>query len=202
MRNKIYLYSDIPCQDFIKNLFLDFDILNLTDDLLSNSNFKNNNAIFIISEKINITTYQSFFTNNKAVVFYSKKERNLLEKNYDLIVFFYGPIEIKKFFDAVKICFFSKSVFFKDLKIINEKITNIKYNLSCSLTALEKKILIEFIERKKIKRDYFLEKIFKVKKDIETKTIESHLTRIRKKLLLIKSEIKISSKGNIFYFEG
>ena len=46
-----------------------------------------------------------------------------------------------------------------------------------------------------------LEKIMNVKKNIETKTIESHLTRIRKKLLIVKSKIQISSKDDVFYLE-
>ena len=52
-----------------------------------------------------------------------------------------------------------------------------------------------------IKRGYFLEKVLEIKKNIETKTIESHLTRIRKKLLMINSEIQISSKGDVFFIE-
>ena len=69
-------------------------------------------------------------------------------------------------------------------------------------TKMEKfKILTEFIEHKKISRNYFLEQIFKINKDAETKTIESHLTRIRKKLNKINSEIQISLKENIFYLE-
>ena len=77
--------------------------------------------------------------------------------------------------------------------------TNIKANSSCLLTPLEVIILTEFVYRKQMKREYFLEKILKIKKNIETKTIESHLTRIRKKLTKIQSEIKISSKEDIFY---
>ena len=79
--------------------------------------------------------------------------------------------------------------------------TNLNNQISCLLTSLEKNILIELIEHKKIKREYFLEKIMNVKKNIETKTIESHLTRIRKKLLIVKSKIQISSKDDVFYLE-
>jgi len=35
----------------------------------------------------------------------------------------------------------------------------------------------------------------KIKKEIETKTVESHLTRIRNKLSKINSKLKIISKG-------
>ena len=69
------------------------------------------------------------------------------------------------------------------------------------LTPLEKEILIFLFENKEIKRGYLLEEIIKIKKEIETKTAESHLTRIRGKLIKIKSEIKIKTKEDIFYLD-
>ena len=57
-------------------------------------------------------------------------------------------------------------------------------------------------EKKQITREFLLEEILKIKKDIETKTIESHLTRIRRKLLKIESEIQISSKEDVFFLEN
>ena len=51
------------------------------------------------------------------------------------------------------------------------------------------------INQKQIEKNFLLESILKIKKDTETKTIESHLTRIRNKLLKVDSELKIISKG-------
>ena len=59
----------------------------------------------------------------------------------------------------------------------------------------------KIIENKRIEKDYLLEKIIKIKKETETKTAESHLTRIRGKLMKIKSEIQIKTKGDIFYLD-
>ena len=123
------------------------------------------------------------------------------EKKYGQSNFLYGPIRIKKFFDTIRMCFLSKTIFYKDLKIVGEKIFNLELKLFCTLTYLEKEILTKLIEKKEINRDYFLEEILKIKKNIETKTIESHLTRIRKKLLSIKSKITITSKEDKFYLE-
>ena len=113
-----------------------------------------------------------------------------------------GPINVKKFLNCATNHFISKSVFFKDIEIRGETIINLKSNLSCSLTALEKKILVELFENKKVKKDYFFEKILEIKKDTETKTADSHLTRIRKKLLVIKSKILITSKDNIYFLDN
>ena len=57
-------------------------------------------------------------------------------------------------------------------------------------------------EKKQIKKEYLLEEVLRIKKDIETKTIESHLTRIRKKLIKIESKILITSKDDKIYIEG
>ena len=80
--------------------------------------------------------------------------------------------------------------------------TNLNSGMSALLTPLEKEILIAFFLKIQIKREYLLERVLKINKDIETKTIESHLTRIRKKLLKIKSKIQISSKDDLFYLDG
>jgi len=202
MKNRIYIYTNTPVENFIKSLLFEFDVLILNDEFLTANNFINNNVLFIISEDIKNNISQSFFLNNNVMVFFSKKEKNLDKAKYGESGFCYGPIKVKQFIDTIKNYFFSKTIVFQDIKVLDEKITNIKNNSSCMLTSLEVIILTEFVQRKQMKREYFLEKILKINKDIETKTIESHLTRIRKKLAKIKSEIKISSKEDVFYINN
>ena len=88
------------------------------------------------------------------------------------------------------------SLNYEDIIIIGEKIINKKTKKEIFLTFLEKDILILLIERKKTKKNYLLESVLKLKKDTETKTIESHLTRIRNKLSKINSKLKILSKDD------
>jgi DNA-binding response OmpR family regulator len=54
-------------------------------------------------------------------------------------------------------------------------------------------------ERKKIAKDFLLESVLNLRKDTKTKTLESHLTRIRKKLICINSEIEIILKENTVF---
>lgn len=201
MKEKIYVYSSVFNQNFIKNILLQYDTQVFRDDFSTDVNFKNNNVIFITDKDVISKIPQLFFSHNNVMVVQSKKDKRIDEKKYSQIIFFDAPVKIKQFSDAVKTCFFSKIIFYKDIKMSEQKIINVKLGLSCQLTPLETKILSEFVKNKKIKREYFLEKIFKIKKDIETKTVESHLTRIRKKLLKIKSNIKISSKIDTFFLE-
>ena len=58
------------------------------------------------------------------------------------------------------------------------------------------------IDRKQTEKNLLLEGVLKIKKDIATKTIESHLTRIRNKLLKINSKLKIVSRGDKVYLSS
>ena len=171
------------------------EILNLIqDEIIKNKD--------ILTNEIKIQNKISFFRNNNVVVLLSKSKKTVLEKKHEQDNFFYGPIRIKKFVEKTKAIFHSKNLILQDIKILDDNLINLKSRLSCPITLLEKKILIEFVKNKKIKREFFFEKIFQIKKDIETKTLESHFTRIRKKLSKIDSKIRISSKEDTFFLEG
>ena len=77
-----------------------------------------------------------------------------------------------------------------------EKIINNKTDKEITLTSLEKEILRLLIDKKETEKNFLLESVLKIKKETETKTIESHLSRIRNKLSKINSKLKIISKGN------
>ena len=59
-----------------------------------------------------------------------------------------------------------------------------------------KDILTVLINQQEAEKNLLLERVLKIKKETETKTIESHLTRIRNKLLKINSKLKIISRGD------
>ena len=201
MKEKIYVYTKINFKNLIKKTLSDFEIFFLSDDDLQNLEIKNSNIVFIVNKEIKISD-KSVFINNNIIYFFSKNIKKENSEKLEEVKFIYGPKKIFEFLDIVKASFFSNTYVYKDIKINNEKITNVKNNLSCNLTVLEKNILVQFFKIPKIKRKYFHENIFNLKKDVETKTIESHLTRIRKKLLKIESEIQISSKEDVFYIEN
>ena len=76
---------------------------------------------------------------------------------------------------------------------------NNKTDKEITLTSLEKEILRLLIDKKETEKNFLLESVLKIKKETKTKTIESHLTRIRNKLSKINSKLKIISKGNKIY---
>ena len=65
------------------------------------------------------------------------------------------------------------------------------------LTDIECEILISLINKKSCDKDYIKTNILKIKTNIETNSLDSHLTRIRKKLEKIKTDVKIKSKNDV-----
>lgn len=187
---------------FISSFLKDFEVLNLTDNQISNKSFKNQNLLFLNDENINDKLNQEFISQNNTLFFISNRGNKIEKETHFNSKFFNCPINTKQFIGYVKDHFFSKTSFFRDVEIYNEKIINKKNNLSCVLTNLERKLLLCLVNKKKIHRDNLLEEIFELKKNIQTKTIESHLSRIRKKINFIESKIKIFSKGDIFYIDS
>lgn len=201
MKSVIYLYSQEFLFDIINQILFEYKILPLNSDELNNHNFKNNNTLLVLKNDSAKEIKKSFFSNTNVVVFLPNKQNlSIDEKSYN--AHFISRSSTKKFLDEINTFFISKILVLKNIEIMNEKISNINSGESLLLTSLEKKILVVLFENKKIKRDYFLEEILKIKKNIETKTIESHLTRIRKKLFSIKSEVQIKSKEDFIYLDS
>ena len=61
MKNKIYFYSNVSCQNFFKDLLFEFEFLNLSDEFINNKSFKNKNILIAVSDEIK-TTFEEFFS--------------------------------------------------------------------------------------------------------------------------------------------
>ena len=199
MKDTLYLYSQTSLFEIIKEMLFNYNIQPFVIDDFNNSNFKNNNVLLLLKDNIASEINKSFFSSNNVVVFLSSKNELANAIKLDNSKFIHAHSGVKKFLDEINTSFYSKTVILKNIEILGEKITNTKSGKSLTLTELEKKFLIVLFKNKQVKRDYLLEVILKIKKNIETKTIESHLTRIRRKLLKIESEIHIKSKEDTFY---
>jgi len=82
-----------------------------------------------------------------------------------------------------------------DIIVANETLTNIKNNSFCYLTKLETEILSHLIIEKESTKKYIQENILNIKSTIQTNSLESHLTRIRKKMNHVETIVKIQSKN-------
>jgi len=201
MKNTVYICGESSLIKIVEEILSDYKIIPLTFDQLNNEDFKNNNTILFGDREIKKKIKKNFLLQNNAIFFISDNNSGIEKTKSQSTNFFYGRLKIKKFVDEIKTSFITKKVVLKKMEIFGDKITNTPMGLSVLLTPLEKKMLVFLFENKRIKKDYLLEKIIKIKRDIETKTAESHITRIRGKLLKIKSEIQIKTKEDVFYLD-
>ena len=201
MKDTMYVYSSKSLFCIIQEIFLEYNVLPLSMNEINDNNFKNNNSLLVLQKNLVSEIKESFFLSNNVVVFLSYNQQSFDTSRFNNSKFFYGHFTVKKFVDEIKTCFIAKKIILKNIELFEDKVFNRELSLIADLTPLEKKILVVLFENKETQRSYLLEEILKIKTTIETKTIESHLTRIRSKLFKIKSGIKITSKEDIFYLK-
>jgi len=194
---EFYFYSENSIHNIVKEIFVDFKIHTMSTEVMNTNHFTNKNILLVLNESLPTGLNENFFLKNNVVIFL--KKNNLNKKKYFKTKIFSGHTNINKFTDEVITFFESKSFIYKDIKIMREKVINEKISKEVFLTPSEKDILILLFEKKKIQKNFLLESVLKLRQDTETKTIESHLTRIRKKLVSINSQIEIISKDNIVF---
>jgi len=197
---EIYLYSEKNINKLLNEMFINFDVQNTSLATLKKNNFINQNIILIVSEAFEESLQKSFFNQNNVVIFYTSNNYPN-RKNLHDIKTFNKHININKFIDEVTTFFAKNSIIYGDIKVQGEKIINNKTEKEIPLTPLEKDILTLLIDQQETDKNLLLESVLKIKKETETKTIESHLTRIRNKLSKINSKLKIISKGNKIFLK-
>ena len=133
---------------------------------------------------------------NKINIYSDKKSRSFLsDLFFDYELFFRDLIEIPNYpYSCAAIIIFLSDE--ESTKLIDfEKLTNINNNSFCYLTKLESKILTYLIIEKESTKKHIQENILNIKSTIQTSSLDSHLTRIRKKMNQIETDLKIQSKN-------
>ncbi len=191
MKNKINIFSDNKIKFFLTDLFSDYELtfMNL-NEIEIKTNSTNANIIFINEEEnsklINIKKLSDNFlilSNSNNI---NHKTNNKLIKTPTTINHIKSTVE--NFLENLKIQF-------HDIIIFNEKLTNLKNNSFCYLTKLESEILTHLIIEKESTKNHIKENILNIKSTIQTNSLDSHLTRIRKKMIQINTSVKIQSKS-------
>ena len=192
---EFYFYSEKNINQLLKRMFISFEVHNISLTTLKKNNFINQNILLIVNEAFEESLQQSFFNQNNVIIFYTKNNNSNSKTLHDIKTF-NKPININKFIDEVTTFFVKNLIICGDIKLQGEKIINNNTEKEIPLTPLERDILKFLIDRQETEKNLLLESVLKIKKETETKTIESHLTRIRNKLSKINSKLKIISKGN------
>ena len=191
MKNKINIFSDKKIEFFLSDLFFDYDLF--FEDFIEIPNYLENYGLNIIFLNEKETTKFINFKklSDNFLVFSSLKNIKLNINNQ--IIKIPKPIDhlkniIENFVENLKIKF-------HDIIIVNEKLTNINNDSFCYLTKLESQILTYLIIEKESTKKYIQENILNIKSTIQTNSLDSHLTRIRKKMNQVKTTVRIQSKS-------
>ena len=106
-----------------------------------------------------------------------------------------SPLSINNLKNRIEHFVQNLKVQFHDLSLYNEKLINLNNDNFCYLTKIELEILTYLIRKKETSKNFIKENILNIKSNIETNSLESHLTRIRKKMNNIKTKVKIQTKN-------
>ena len=191
MKNKINIFSDKKIKFFLSELFSDYELFFI--DLTEIKKYIENTGINIIfikdKESIKLIDFKKLSDN--FLILSNQRNKNLNSNNQFITI----PKSIDSIKNIVENFVENLKIKFHDITIVNEKLTNINNNSYCYLTKLESDILTYLIIEKESTKKYIQENILNIKSTIQTNSLDSHLTRIRKKMYKIKTIVKIQSKS-------
>ena len=160
------------------------------NDIEKNISKTSTNIIFINdSESVKLINLEKL--NENFLLLSNQKNKNL-DTNLKVIKI---PTSINNLKNTIESFIENLKINFHDIIIVNEKLINITNNSFCYLTKLESEILTRLIVEKESTKKHIQENILKIKSTIQTNSLDSHLTRIRKKLSQINSSVKIKSNN-------
>ena len=105
------------------------------------------------------------------------------------------PMSLNQIKNSIKNFLQNLKIQFHDISIYNEKLTNLNDKSFCYLTKVELEILTYLIREKVSSKDFIKKNILNIKSNIETNSLESHLSRIRKKMNTVNTAVKIQTKS-------
>ena len=210
MKNKVFIFSD----DNIFNLIFEELFSALPDyDLIVRESFskvtnidqfkKNDVAIFYSVKQEHIVKIKKVLFDNSysipAIIIGSVENILTIEKN--AFIFLKIPFHLNELLKILENITLHRDIIdYSDLKFrkinldMTGKVIN-GLNKSIKLTDKEARIIWHLIEAKgnTISQDYLLNKIWGYNKDIETKTLTTHIYTIRKKIAPFKGILSIES---------
>ena len=192
MKKRLNILSNDNIKNFLNIFFCEYK---LTFIDLESIDYKNHstqkNIIVLNSNEIDSIDFSSLNENFLIMSNFKNKKINL-NKNVTLLD---TPMSIHRIKNTVENFLQNLKIHFKDLFIENEKLTNLNNKSFCYLTKIESEILSFLVTEKEVSKNYIKENILNIKSDIQTNSLDSHLTRIRKKMNKLNTIVKIQTKS-------
>ena len=193
MKQELVIYTDIQNSNFFYEIFYDYKIL--IKSLNEFEQYEDQNSCGLVFIKDNEKLINKVLSKNLKNKIFLINTNNYQKKNsYQNIIF--QTINIKLLKNKINNLFTKEDFIYKNLKISDNNLINVKSKKTIKITEAEKKILVSLFEKNIYKRQEIKEKILNIKGTVETNSLDSHLTRIRKKFKKLACDININSKDD------
>ena len=178
MKNGLNIFCNNNIKNFLPSLFSDYELTIMKLDEIKGSLQTSQANIIIISDNNNDLIDYGNLSDN-CLVISNFKNLNLNFNNKSNII--NSPIPIYLLKNRIEHFVQNLKFHFHDISIYNEKLINLDNDNFCYLTKIELEILTYLIRKKETNKNFIKENILNIKSNIETNSLESHLSRIRKK---------------------
>ena len=194
MKNRLYIYSSENIKNFLVRLLSKYELIFINIDSIDYSleNTKANIIVINNTKDANLINFKKL--NDNFLIIINLKHNNLIFNNK--VKLLYSPLSVEKIQNGIDNFINNLKVEFHDIYIHNEKLTNSKNKDFCYLTKVEVEILFYLIRERETTKNFIKENILNIKSNIETNSLDSHLTRIRKKFSKVKTTVKIQTKSD------
>ena len=201
MSNKLQIFTNFKNYKFFTQIFPEYSLTFGSIEEIHNNKTKNDKKIilYISLDKSNLNMDPI----PKNYLLISNVEINN-QSNHKNTIFLKRPLTPLQIKNVVNKYLSEFEISFEDISIVDKKMHNTAVNKFVFLTEIENSILRYLIENKVSSKEYVKKYILNINQDIETNSIESHLTRIRKKFQKIQTNLVIQSKNDnlsIFNFQ-
>ena len=193
MKNKLIIFCNEKIKNFLSTLLPEYELKFMKlDTVEKNINATQANIIFINNIKDSDLIDYENISDNCLIISNLKN----ISVNYNhKTKFLNTPISINYIKNTIENFLQNLTIQFHDILINNEKLINQNNKNFCYLTKAELEILIYLIRERETSKKFIKENILNIKSNIETNSLESHLTRIRKKMRKVKTEVKVYTKN-------
>ena len=190
MKNGLNIFCNNNIKNFLPSFLSDYELTIMKlDQIKDNIQVSQANIIIISNNDIDLKDCDKLSDN--CLIISNLKKLSFNNKSNILNC----PLSIYQLKNRIKYFIQNLKVQFHDLSLYNEKLINLDNDIFCYLTKIELEILTCLIKKKETSKNFIKENILNIKSNIETNSLESHLSRIRKKMSLIKTKVKIQTKN-------
>ena len=190
MKNGLNIFCNNNIKNFLFSFLSDYELTIMKlDQIKDNMQVSQANIIIISNNDIDLRDYGKLSEN--CLIISNLKKLNFNNKSNLLN----SPLSIDNLKNRIEHFVQNLKVQFHDLSLYNEKLVNLENDNFCYLTKIELEILTYLIRKRETSKKFIKENILNIKSNIETNSLESHLSRIRKKMNTIKTKVKIQTKN-------